>query len=372
MMEILTDIGNRIVNGGFKVHLLVYVISAALGIIIIRLVFYKLLKIVARKTNIAYSLLQQTFRGIPTLLGILIALYAVMEILTIPPRGLLFLQRLFHSLVILSVTLLVAHLASGYLKQKFGKTSGAFASTSILATTIDLAVYTIGILFLLESFGVAISPLITALGVGGLAVALALQDTLANLFSGINILVAKQIKIGDFVKLSTGEAGHIVDMSWRNTTIKTPTENMVVIPNQKFASSTIINYAQPFAECSISIPIGVSYESDLDYVEKVTVAVAKEILQETAGGVNSFAPVVRYSSFGESSIDFNVILRVKTVTDQYLIRHEFIKRLHARYRQEKIIIPYPTRTINLEQVTPLDEVSLKSVSNQGAAIVSKP
>ncbi|WP_371363889.1 hypothetical protein SRRS_47780 [Sporomusa rhizae] len=346
---IFTDIVNQIINGGFKTHLMVYLLSLALGIFIIQLVFNKLLKIVVRKTNISYSLLQQTLKGIPTLLGIVIGLYVVMEILTIPPRPLLFLQRLFNALVIMSLTLLVARLFSGYLKQKFGKTSGAFASTSILATTIDLTVYTIGILFLLESFGVAISPLLTALGVGGLAVALALQDTLANLFSGINILVAKQIKIGDFVKLSTGEEGHIVDMSWRNTTIKTSNENMVVIPNQKFATSTITNYAQPFAECSIAIPVRVSYESDLDHVEKVSIAVAKEILQETNGGVNSFEPLVRYFSFAESSIDFNVIMRVKTVTDQHLIRHEFIKRLHDRYQQEKIIIPFPTRTVNWER-----------------------
>ncbi len=352
MFEILTELGDKIINGGFKTRLAVYVISLTLCIAIIQLVFNKLLKIVARKTTISYSLLQQTFRGIPTLLGILIGLYAVMEILTIPPRALLFLQKVFHSLVILSVTLLIARLSSGYLKQKFEKTSGAFASTSILATTIDLSVYAIGILFLLESFGVAISPLLTALGVGGLAVALALQDTLANLFSGINILVAKQIKIGDFVKLSTGEEGHVVDMNWRNTTIKTSTENMVVIPNQKFASTTITNYAQPFAECSIAIPIGVSYDSDLEHVEKVTVAVAKEILQETEGGVHSFQPFIRYSGFAESSIDFNVILRVKTVTDQHLIRHEFIKRIHARFQQEGIIIPFPTRMVNLAQVTP--------------------
>ena len=359
MLEILTEIGNRIVNGGLKTHLVVYFISLALGIIIIQLVFNKLFKIVASRTNISYSLLQQTFRGIPTLFGILIGLYTVMEILTIPERPLLFLQKLFHSLVILSLTLLVARLASGYLKQKFGKRSGAFASTSILSTTIDLTVYAIGILFLLESFGVAISPLLTALGVGGLAVALALQETLANLFSGINILVAKQIKIGDFVKLSTSEEGHVVDMNWRNTTIKTSTENMVVIPNQKFASSTITNYAQPFAECSIAIPIGVSYESDLDHVEEVTVAVAKEILQETEGGVSSFQPLVRYSSFAESCIDFNVILRVETVTDQHFIRHQFIKKLHARYQQEGIIIPFPTRTVHLEQIAPLEESPLR-------------
>lgn len=345
MLETITQIANRIINGGFKMHLAVYLISLALGIFIIQLVFYKLLKTVAGKTKYSYSLLQQTFRGIPTLLGMLIGLYVSMEILAIPPRALLFLQKVFHSLVIVLLTLLVARLAAGYLKQKFGKTSGAFASTSILVTTIDLVVYAIGILFLLQSFGVAISPLLTAMGVGGLAAALALQDTLANLFSGINILMAKQIKIGDFVKLSTGEEGHVVDMNWRNTTIKTSSENMVVIPNQKFASSTITNYAQPFAECLIAIPVVVSYESDLEQVEKVTVAVAKEILQETEGGVDRIEPSVRYSAFAECGINFNVILRVKSVTDQHLIRHQLIKRIHIRFQQEGIIIPSQVRTV---------------------------
>jgi small-conductance mechanosensitive channel len=338
MLEIFTEIGNRIINGGFKIHLVVYIISVALGIIILRLVFSKLLKIVARRTNISYPLLQQIFRGIPTLLGIIIGLNGSMEILIIKPRPLLFLQMLSHSIIILSLTLMVAHMGSGYLKHKLGKRSENLASTSILATAIDLAVYVIGILVLIESFGYSISPLITALGVGGLSTALALQDTLANLFSGINILVSKQIKMGDFVRLSTGEEGHVVDMNWRNTTIKTPTENMAVVPNKKIASSIITNYAQPFAECSISIPIGVSYESDLDHVEKVTAEVAKEILQETEGGVKKFKPFVRYGSFAESSINFNVILRVKTVTDQHLIRHEFIKRIYTRYKQEGIVI----------------------------------
>lgn len=355
MFEKLTELGNRIINGDFKTHLLFFILSLGLGIMIIQMVFDRLLRVIARKTNFSHSLLQQTFRGIPTLLGMLIGLYAVMEILTIPARPLLFLQRLFHSLVILSLTLLIARLSSGYLKQKFGKTSGAFASTSILATTIDLAVYTIGILFLLESYGVAISPLLTALGVGGLAVALALQDTLANLFSGINILMAKQIKIGDFVKLSGGEEGHVVDMNWRNTTIKTPAENMVVIPNQKFASSIITNYAQPSVESSISIPLVVSYVSDLDHVERVTVAAAQEVLAETEKGIHDVVPVVRYSAFNETGIHFSVGLRIKDVMDQAFIRHEFLKKIHARFQAEDIIIPLPVTMVNVGEATPKDK-----------------
>ncbi|WP_346354063.1 mechanosensitive ion channel family protein [Azotosporobacter soli] len=338
MLDFFMELGSRIVNGGFKIHLAAYIASLALGIVLLRWTFDKLFKIIAEKTKIPYTLLQQTFRGIPTLLGILIGLYAVTELLVIPPRPLLFLKNLFHAVLILSVTLLVAHLGSGYLKHRLGKRSENLASTSILVTAIDLIVYAIGALILLESFGVSISPLITALGVGGLATALALQDTLANLFSGINILLSKQVKMGDFVKLSSGEEGHIVDMNWRNTTIKTPTENMAVVPNQKIASSIVTNYAQPFAECSIAIPLGVAYGSDLAQVEEITSAIAKEVLQEIEGGVKSFAPFVRYSSFGEAGIQFQVILRVNNVTDQQLIRHEFIKRIYARYQQDGISI----------------------------------
>ena len=113
-----------------------------------------------------------------------------------------------------------ARLVSNFINQKVQKAAGTFASTSILVTMIELIVYITGALFLLQSFGVSITPLLTALGVGGLAVALALQDTLANLFSGINILLSKQIKMGDFVKLSSGEEGLVIDMNWRNTVIK--------------------------------------------------------------------------------------------------------------------------------------------------------
>ena len=348
MIEFLTGLGDRIVHGGFKIHLAVYIISSGIGILIIQLLFTRLLKTIAARTNISYSLLRQTFGGIPTLLGILIGLYVAIELMSIPPRPLLFLKRLCNSLGILAVALVVARLGSGYLKQKFQKANGTFASTSILATIIDLIVYTIGFLFLLQSFGISITPLLTALGVGGLAVALALQDTLSNLFSGINILVSKQIKMGDFVKLSTGENGQIVDMNWRNTTIKDLHDSMVVVPNQKIAQTILTNYAQPHAECSIVVPVGVSYGSDLDQVEQVTVEVAKQVLQATAGGVEGFEPLIRYNSFAESSINFNVILRVKTVTDQPLVIHQFIKKLYARYQREGIVIPFPVRTVRME------------------------
>jgi small-conductance mechanosensitive channel len=91
----------------------------------------------------------------------------------------------------------------------------------------------------------------------------------------------------------------------------------------------------------------VSYDSDLGHVERVTIEVGREVLREVPGGVAEFQPFIRYNAFAESSIQFTVILRAREVVDQYLLRHEFIKRLHARYRAEGIEIPFPQRTVHL-------------------------
>ena len=145
-----------------------------------------------------------------------------------------------------------------------------------------------GILFILSSYGISISPLLTALGAGGLASALALQDTLANLFSGITTLVSKQVHMGDYIRLSSGEAGRVVDMNWRNTTIRTATGNMVIVPNKSIATATLTNYEQPLAECTISIPLTITYDNDLQRVEDVTLGVARHILDHSEYGVTGF------------------------------------------------------------------------------------
>jgi small-conductance mechanosensitive channel len=351
MFEMLDKLEILIREASLHTRMAIMFVSILIGIALSQLTFSLLRKAAGRMTDKSYPLARRAFRGIPTVWGILLGGLIAVQILTIPPRALLFLERIFKIIGIISLSIMGARLVSSFLTQKLQKTASTFASTSILVTLIELVVYITGFLFLLQSFGVSITPLITALGIGGLAVALALQDTLANLFSGINILLSKQIKMGDFIKLSTGEEGTVIDMNWRNTAIKQPSNNMVVVPNLKIASSILTNYALPYSECSIVIPVGVSYDSDLEQVEKVTSAVAKEVLQETEGGVSSFEPFIRYVSFAQFSITFNVILRVKNVTDQSLIQHEFIKRLHVRYRQESIEIPFPTRTVQLQGLT---------------------
>ncbi|MDH5443584.1 MAG: mechanosensitive ion channel, partial [Hadesarchaea archaeon] len=101
----------------------------------------------------------------------------------------------------------------------------------------------------------------------------------------------------------------------------------------------------PEPQMACLVQVGVSYDSDLEKVERVTIDVGKKVLKKVTGGVPEFEPFIRYHTFSDFSINFTVILRVKEFVDKYLITHEFVKELHKRYRKEGITIPFPIRTI---------------------------
>ena len=111
----------------------------------------------------------------------------------------------------------------------------------------------------------------------------------------------------------------------------------------------MLNYYYPEQEMAVLVQVGVHYESDLKHVEKVTIEVGEEVMKEVSGGIPEFKPFIRYHTFNDFSIDFTVILRCKEFVDNYMIKHEFIKRLHPRYAKEGINIPYPIRAVNYSQ-----------------------
>ena len=186
----------------------------------------------------------------------------------------------------------------------------------------------------------------TALGISGLAVALALQDTLGNLFAGVQIIMSRQIRPGDYIALADGEEGAVTDIQARNTTIRTfPERNRVLVPNSILASTVVTNYSLPRRRLFITLPVGVAYDSDLERVEAVTLDVAKQVLSDVEGGLTDEAPFVRYEEFSDFSINFLLRVPVQQFTDQFLVRHELVKRLHERYGAEGIEIPFPIRTV---------------------------
>ena len=216
----------------------------------------------------------------------------------------------------------------------------------------------IGLLIFLDSIGISITPILASLGVGSLAVALALKDTLANLFAGIHLILDRPIEPGHQVRLEGGQEGTVTRVGWRSTWIRTADDNVVVVPNSTLAASVIINYSLPDTELAVTIAVGVHYDSDLVEVERVTLEVAREVMRSVEGGIPSFEPTVRYHTFGDSSIGFDILLRAGGFVRRRTVQHEFVKRLHDRYHREGIVIPYPIRTLDFQpmQAEALSEI----------------
>jgi small-conductance mechanosensitive channel len=251
--------------------------------------------------------------------------------------------------LIFVVTLTSARVIAGLVRAVTQSRSGVAGSATIFVNITRVLVLAIGFLVVLQTLGVSIAPMLTALGVGGLAVALALQDTLANLFAGIHILASRTVQPGDYIRLSSGEEGYVEDINWRQTTVRALSNNLIVIPNGELAKTNMTNFMRPEQRLTILVQAGVAYDSDLEHVEQVTTEVVAEVMTEITGAVPEHEPAVRFHTFGDSRIGFTVILGVGEFSDQYRIKHEFIKRLHRRYREEGIRIPAPTRTVALQQ-----------------------
>jgi small-conductance mechanosensitive channel len=222
--------------------------------------------------------------------------------------------------------------------------------TTLTQTLVQIAIAILGVIVLLNYFGRSITPILTALGVGGLAVALALQDTLGNLFAGFYIAVAGQIRVGDYIRLNTGEEGYVTDITWRTTAIRALANNMIMIPNSKLAQAIVTNFHLPEKRMSLVLNVGVSYDEDPDRIEQVMLEEARGAAGQVPGLLAEPAPAARFiPGFGDSSLNFSLIVQVAEFVDQFAVQSELRKRLLRRFRQEGIRIPYPTRTVHVQE-----------------------
>jgi small-conductance mechanosensitive channel len=280
-----------------------------------------------------------SLRGMIVLISVLVGIYIGLTESPLPPNIMHDVEKLHKILIIFIITFVSARILTGMLRAYSRREQGMKRSISLFNTIINIAVYSLGALIIFEAMGVSVTPIITALGVGGLAVALALQDTLSNFFAGVHVIVARIIKPGDYVMLSTGEEGTVNDITWRCTTLLTQSDNLVVIPNSKMAGSIVTNYSLPVRSLAVSLVIGISYDSDLDKVERVALEVAETLMKEM--GIENDKPTFRYKEFGTSAITFGISVTVHEFTKQYIMRHNLIKRLNKRFKEEGIVIPFP-------------------------------
>jgi small-conductance mechanosensitive channel len=223
-----------------------------------------------------------------------------------------------------------------------------YGTFGFLNTIVSLMVWGLAFTFILNQLGVDVSALIAGLGIAGIAVALALQNTLSGLFSAVGIAIDRPIRQGDFIRLEDGTSGFVEDISMRSTRIRTFEQHLVIIPNSKLTEMIITNTYLPEQEAVFNVSVGIGYNDDLEKAERVALKVAEEILalHKTKGTQD---PFVRFGAFGDSAIEMTIYVRVEAFLDQFIVRHEFIKALAKAFKEENITIPYPQRDIHLYQ-----------------------
>lgn len=320
--------------------------SLVIGVIVDRVIMVRIRASAERREWRGGEAVARALPGIAEVLFVLGGTAIAAHRLDLAPSTLDTTRTLLIVAAIIASTVFAVRLATHLTHLYTSREDAIVPSSTIFVNITRVAVVVIGLLVALNALGISITPMLAALGVGGLAVALALQDTLSNLFAGLQLIASKQIQPGDYIQLETGQEGYVEDMTWRFTTIRPFSNNMIIIPNANLASSLMINFQQPVGEMSVYVEIGVSYKSDLAHVESVTHRVAREVMERVDGAVPDFTPVILFHTFGDSSIRLTVVLRVAEYADKYMLTHEFVKAIHSAYAEEGIEIPFPQRVVH--------------------------
>jgi small-conductance mechanosensitive channel len=300
------------------------------GLIVRRLLFSLVRDWAAGTDSKLDVVVTQSLRGPIVLWSIILGLHLATQNSRILPRYLHHLPAILSALGVLAVTIAASRLAGNAVRFYGAHLKGVQSVTSLTQKLAQIVVLVIGLVWLLKVvFDLSLTPILTTLGVGGLAVALALQETLSNLFAGFYVSISGLVRIGDYIKLNTGEEGYVQDINWRCTTMRTLADNLVVIS------------------------LGVGYDSDVDRVEKIlreeTIAAGADI----SGLLTDPAPTIRFNPGpADWSLIYQINFNIGQFADQYLVQSELRKRLYKRLVREGITMPYPTHSVIMETKNP--------------------
>ena len=260
-------------------------------------------------------------------------------------------RKVWIVVVIAEVSYLVSHLTQAvliwYLRAVAARTATALDAKLLapVKRVLPLVIYIVGALVALDTLNISISPLLAGLGIGGLAVALALQPTLSNFFAGTYLVTEGELNTGDFIELEGGPSGYVVDVGWRSTKVRSRFNNLVIIPNAKMMDSIVTNYYSPTPAMNVIVTCGVSYDSDLVRVEQVVLEEANRVIAESPHAVKDVDPFFGFSEFGDSNIDFWVFFQATDRSGSFTLKSQVVKRIHARFKDEGIEINYPVRKL---------------------------
>jgi small-conductance mechanosensitive channel len=323
--------------------------SLLLGFAIARVLSYWKKRLPEGLGRLVFDLLE----ALPMPLLLIGALYVGLESLPLPPRFEQFGSKLILALVIFVLTFFPAQVIVLALRRWSQQDPQMVRVTQPAAFLVRTLFALFGTLVFLEKMGVSLTAVWGTLGVGSVAVALALQDTLSNFFSGLYLLADRPVSPNDYIRIDSNQEGYVLRIGWRSTILRTLGNNYVVIPNSVLAKATITNFSAPEPQMGYSLPVSVAFGTDPQRVEKVLLEAAHEAIRDGVDGLLPHpAPSVGFTpGFGEYALHFSLNLQVRQFTDQFPVQSEMRKRIVKKFREAGIEMPYPTRTVLLDPDT---------------------
>jgi small-conductance mechanosensitive channel len=309
--------------------------------------------------NRSFEQVIQLAASVTRSLFFLFAFYTILGILTLPPKYARLGSQTASALVILLIFYALARMLTLYLN-RLSQRDPALQRVTDPAAFLGRVVFALlAAIVVLENLGIHLTVIWTTLGVGSVAVALALQETLSNFIAGIYLLADRPISSGDYIKLDSGYEGFVMHVGWRSTSIRTLGNNIVIVPNTSVSKAVITNYTKPDESMGISIRVSVAYGTDPSLVQNVLVEVAQGAARDNLDGLLPFPPpsAKLIPGFGESTLDFTLDVHIRRFVDQYQVQSELRRRILERFQEEGIEAPLPTQRLLLDKLA-LDSLHL--------------
>jgi MscS family membrane protein len=215
----------------------------------------------------------------------------------------------------------------------------------LLHKATKLLVLVVGVLFLLDVWGVNITPMLASLGIAGIAVAFAMQSTLANVFGGMSLIIDRSLKVGDVVELDADTIGNVMDIGIRSTKIRTFDNELIIVPNGKLADMRIKNYVQPDESARLVVPFNVAYGSDIDKVKKLIMSEIRKVKEVS----KEPEPLIRFIEMADSALSFKVYMWLEDYRERFLVKDIINTKIYNALNKAGISIPFPQMEVHLKK-----------------------
>ena len=328
---------------------LVIVVLTILLTVIVRLVLRFVLIPLARKTKsdlddiIIRAVRNFLVYSIP-LVGLMVAL-TPFSLKTLVPRHIL---TSLLILVLMRIVIVLIEDLSCWLEKIWVVATESSLDVGLLPLVrraTKTIVVIVGVLVFLGEWNIEIAPMLGALGIGGLAIGLALNTSLANVFGGIQLILDRSIRVGEKIMLESGEVGVVLDIGLRSTKLRSYDNEVIYIPNSYLANARIKNYTKPDATIRVTVTFSVAYGSDITEV--------KNVVTKAISGLNGIlkepGPQVLFLNMGDFSLDMSARVWVGDYDKQFSKKLEMVELIYNTLNKNNIEIPFPTRTVFMKQ-----------------------